>query len=284
MEKNKKKREKQGIGAAAPPGGAAARSENVIFLAIGATAPPRPLHGAHVRLAPPRPPYVAPARAPARPARPRDGLGASAPSPWLLSGRVLQLARAHAFHMACPRGGPYTFKPCGTLLFPIFFSTLFISLTTPIHIHSPIPLDCVNIAHYSLTKHEDMLNFKCGVFDEEDSNTYLEPTLFTLSLLKTVKEWQHKIPLGSNKRHSPLTSLVMELMRSLQNSYNLLNLLPPGALMYFLVNLRVKGMEKSMRKAKKNIGSKDGLEGMEKACKSGDFTKEARVRSEEKKL
>ncbi|MED6160439.1 hypothetical protein PIB30_051527 [Stylosanthes scabra] len=30
------------------------------------------------------------------------------------------------------------------------------------------------------------------------------------------------------------------------------------------------GVEKSMRKAKKNIGSKNGLE---KACKSGDFTK-----------
>ncbi|MED6116054.1 hypothetical protein PIB30_096508 [Stylosanthes scabra] len=56
------------------------------------------------------------------------------------------------------------------------------------------------------------------------------------------------------------------------------------ALMYLLVNFRVEGMEKSMRKAKKNIGSKDGLQGMEKACKSGDFTKEARVRSGEKEL
>ncbi|MED6181862.1 hypothetical protein PIB30_023223 [Stylosanthes scabra] len=43
----------------------------------------------------------------------------------------------------------------------------------------------------------------------------------------------------------------------------------------------VKGMEKSMRKAKKNIGSKNGVE---KACKSGDFTKEARMRSIEKQL
>ncbi|MED6170270.1 hypothetical protein PIB30_029271 [Stylosanthes scabra] len=32
-------------------------------------------------------------------------------------------------------------------------------------------------------------------------------------------------------------------------------------------------MEKSMRKAKKNIGSKDDLEGLEKAYKRGDFTK-----------
>ncbi|MED6184247.1 hypothetical protein PIB30_045641 [Stylosanthes scabra] len=40
----------------------------------------------------------------------------------------------------------------------------------------------------------------------------------------------------------------------------------------------VKGMEKIMRKANKNIGSKDGVE---KACKSGDFTKEARMRSGE---
>ncbi|MED6134908.1 hypothetical protein PIB30_041312 [Stylosanthes scabra] len=33
---------------------------------------------------------------------------------------------------------------------------------------------------------------------------------------------------------------------------------------------RFIGVGKSMRKAKKNIGSKNGLE---KACKSGDFTK-----------
>ncbi|MED6198237.1 hypothetical protein PIB30_064257 [Stylosanthes scabra] len=41
------------------------------------------------------------------------------------------------------------------------------------------------------------------------------------------------------------------------------------------------GVEKSMRKAKKNTGSKNGVE---KACKSGDFTKEARMRSREKEL
>ncbi|MED6181863.1 hypothetical protein PIB30_023224 [Stylosanthes scabra] len=43
----------------------------------------------------------------------------------------------------------------------------------------------------------------------------------------------------------------------------------------------VKGMDKSMRKAKKNIGSKNGVE---KACKSGDFTKETKMRSIENEL
>ncbi|MED6152437.1 hypothetical protein PIB30_092093 [Stylosanthes scabra] len=56
-----------------------------------------------------------------------------------------------------------------------------------------------------------------------------------------------------------------------QHSFDLFSVWPPP------VGLRV---EKSMRKAKKNIGSKDGLE---KACKSGDFTKkedcEAKKRS-----
>ncbi|MED6164015.1 hypothetical protein PIB30_085552, partial [Stylosanthes scabra] len=37
------------------------------------------------------------------------------------------------------------------------------------------------------------------------------------------------------------------------------------------------GVEKSMKKAKKNIGSKDGLE---KACKSGDFTKKEECEAE----
>ncbi|MED6199029.1 hypothetical protein PIB30_072139 [Stylosanthes scabra] len=40
---------------------------------------------------------------------------------------------------------------------------------------------------------------------------------------------------------------------------------------------RFIGVEKSMRKAKKNIGSKNGLE---KACKSGDFTKKEECEAE----
>ncbi|MED6155969.1 hypothetical protein PIB30_010314 [Stylosanthes scabra] len=44
---------------------------------------------------------------------------------------------------------------------------------------------------------------------------------------------------------------------------------------------RRAGVEKSMRKAKKNIGSKDGIE---KACESGGLTKEARMRSREMEL
>ncbi|MED6175253.1 hypothetical protein PIB30_076648 [Stylosanthes scabra] len=52
-----------------PPGGTAARSENAILLATGATAPPRPSYGA-----------------PARLAHPRDGLGtphgAATPLSW----------------------------------------------------------------------------------------------------------------------------------------------------------------------------------------------------------
>ncbi|MED6131913.1 hypothetical protein PIB30_014359 [Stylosanthes scabra] len=84
-----------------PPGGAAARSENAIFLATGATAPPRPSYGAPARLARPldglarsrgelghiRPKLPScmarsppPLGASARLAGPRDGLGASAPS------------------------------------------------------------------------------------------------------------------------------------------------------------------------------------------------------------
>ncbi|MED6210184.1 hypothetical protein PIB30_061770 [Stylosanthes scabra] len=39
------------------------------------------------------------------------------------------------------------------------------------------------------------------------------------------------------------------------------------------------GVEKSMRKAKKNIGSKNGLE---KACKSGDFTKKEEREAEKR--
>ncbi|MED6207387.1 hypothetical protein PIB30_035293 [Stylosanthes scabra] len=42
---------------------------------------------------------------------------------------------------------------------------------------------------------------------------------------------------------------------------------------------RFIGVEKSMRKAKKNIGSKDGLE---KACKSGDFTKKEECKAEKR--
>ncbi|MED6161045.1 hypothetical protein PIB30_056993 [Stylosanthes scabra] len=52
------------------------------------------------------------------------------------------------------------------------------------------------------------------------------------------------------------------------------------ARVYWPLMRRFIGVEKSMKKAKKNIGSKNGLE---KACKSGDFTKkkgcEARKRS-----
>ncbi|MED6122362.1 hypothetical protein PIB30_039034 [Stylosanthes scabra] len=44
---------------------------------------------------------------------------------------------------------------------------------------------------------------------------------------------------------------------------------------------RLIGVEKRMKKAKKNIGSKDGLE---KACESGDFTKGAIMRSGETEL
>ncbi|MED6163052.1 hypothetical protein PIB30_076281 [Stylosanthes scabra] len=39
------------------------------------------------------------------------------------------------------------------------------------------------------------------------------------------------------------------------------------------------GVEKSMRKAKKNIGSKNGLE---KACKSGDFTRKKECEAEKR--
>ncbi|MED6207143.1 hypothetical protein PIB30_033059, partial [Stylosanthes scabra] len=39
------------------------------------------------------------------------------------------------------------------------------------------------------------------------------------------------------------------------------------------------GVEKSMRKAKKNIGSKNDLE---KACKSGDFTKKEECEAEKR--
>ncbi|MED6121917.1 hypothetical protein PIB30_034776 [Stylosanthes scabra] len=41
--------------------------------------------------------------------------------------------------------------------------------------------------------------------------------------------------------------------------------------------LRTPRVEKSMRKAKKNIGSKNGLEN---ACKSGDFTKKEECEAE----
>ncbi|MED6196788.1 hypothetical protein PIB30_050611 [Stylosanthes scabra] len=43
--------------------------------------------------------------------------------------------------------------------------------------------------------------------------------------------------------------------------------------------LKFIGVEKSMRKAKKNIGSKNGLE---KACKSGDFTKKEECEAEKR--
>ncbi|MED6172349.1 hypothetical protein PIB30_049263 [Stylosanthes scabra] len=42
---------------------------------------------------------------------------------------------------------------------------------------------------------------------------------------------------------------------------------------------RFIGVEKRMRKAKKNIGSKNGLE---KACKSGDFTKKEECEAEKR--
>ncbi|MED6163886.1 hypothetical protein PIB30_084371, partial [Stylosanthes scabra] len=38
-------------------------------------------------------------------------------------------------------------------------------------------------------------------------------------------------------------------------------------------------IEKTMRKAKKNIGSKDGLD---KACKSGDFIKKKEIEAEKR--
>ncbi|MED6219865.1 hypothetical protein PIB30_039715 [Stylosanthes scabra] len=43
--------------------------------------------------------------------------------------------------------------------------------------------------------------------------------------------------------------------------------------------LKFIGVEKSMRKAKKNIGSKNGLK---KACKSGDFTKKEECDTEKR--
>ncbi|MED6194392.1 hypothetical protein PIB30_028145 [Stylosanthes scabra] len=46
MEKNKKKRKNRALARPHPPGGAAAGSENAIFLATGATAPPRPSYDA----------------------------------------------------------------------------------------------------------------------------------------------------------------------------------------------------------------------------------------------
>ncbi|MED6126708.1 ATP-dependent DNA helicase II subunit 2 [Stylosanthes scabra] len=45
------------------------------------------------------------------------------------------------------------------------------------------------------------------------------------------------------------------------------------------IRKRFIGIEKSTRKAKKNIGSKDGLE---KACKSGDFTKKKECEAEKR--
>ncbi|MED6124820.1 hypothetical protein PIB30_062488 [Stylosanthes scabra] len=48
MEKNKKKRKNRALVRPHPPGGAAARSENAIFLA---TAPPHPSYGTPARLA-----------------------------------------------------------------------------------------------------------------------------------------------------------------------------------------------------------------------------------------
>ncbi|MED6116033.1 hypothetical protein PIB30_096381 [Stylosanthes scabra] len=62
MEKNKKKMKNKALARPHPPGGANARSENVIFLAIGATAPPRPSYGAPARLTHPRDGLDAPVR------------------------------------------------------------------------------------------------------------------------------------------------------------------------------------------------------------------------------
>ncbi|MED6218123.1 hypothetical protein PIB30_024003 [Stylosanthes scabra] len=78
-------------------------------------------------------------------------------------------------------------------------------------------------------------------------------------------------------------------------AYRLLNILPPLEYKFkifwlegdvdvramFELHQRFIGVKKNMRKSKKNIGSKNGLE---KACESGDFTKGASMRSREKKL
>ncbi|MED6209570.1 hypothetical protein PIB30_055948 [Stylosanthes scabra] len=76
------------------------------------------------------------------------------------------------------------------------------------------------------------------------------------------------------------------MMQKLLTTNSLYNLICPvgeglmiSAMDYLLCDTIFIGVEKSIRKAKKNIGSKDGLE---KACKSRDFTKKEECEAEKR--
>ncbi|MED6109720.1 hypothetical protein PIB30_036281 [Stylosanthes scabra] len=87
-------------------------------------------------------------------ALPRDYLGTSAPSPWLLVDETLHLGHARVPDVARPRGCLCNLNPRRSPLSLIPSYLLQLS-STPIHTHFPIPLDCVDIVHYSLTNDDN---------------------------------------------------------------------------------------------------------------------------------